>query len=329
MMTSPPAAAGAPVCEDVCARSGSGAPEAQTPARIYPLSALSSTPTFSSRDSKGPHAPPRGLEPVSSSSEFPHGAVLQLMEAMRRCWSVFGARERSLLFQSVQKELEAHGHTLPVERIRRKWNNLIVTYKRVKERSALSGGHAKTSWEYYEMMDSILGTAPCVQRGPASATLVGFASSASAAVGAEDPPSVPAVPALLPTGLQMPTQAPVPVLRKLSPKRSPEALGPVPLQAPLGSRRRRLRPLRSGPGAPAAAAVEERTALLRSFLSGQQERARVEQQQQRRSDARGRRRERAARAAAEGMGRMAAALELICSKQDTIIALLQRLADRH
>lgn len=319
MMSSTPAAAGAPVCGDVCARSGSGAPEAQTPARIYPLSV--------SRDSKGPHAPPRGLEPVSSSSEFTHGAVLQLMEAMRRCWSVFGSRERSLLFQSVQKELEAHGHTLPVERIRRKWNNLIVTYKRVKERSALSGGHAKTSWEYYEMMDSILGKAPCVQRGPASATLVGFASSASAAVRVEDPPSVSAVPALLPAGLQMPTLAPAPALCKQSPKRSPEAPGPVPLQAPLRSRRRRLRPLRSGPGAPTA--VEERTALLRSFLSGQQERARAEQQQQRRSDARGRRRERAARAAAEGMGRMAAALELICSKQDTIIALLQRLADRH
>lgn len=95
----------------------------------------------------------RGIEAVSTSSEFTHGAIVHLIEAMQRCWDVYSARERSLLFQSVQKELESHGHSLPVEKIRRKWNNLIVTYKRVKDRSLLCGGQTKTSWEYFEVRD--------------------------------------------------------------------------------------------------------------------------------------------------------------------------------
>lgn len=98
----------------------------------------------------------RGIEAVSTSSEFTHGAIVHLIEAMQRCWDVYSSRERSLLFQSVQKELESHGHSLPVEKIRRKWNNLIVTYKRVKDRSSLCGGQTKTSWEYFEVRACVM-----------------------------------------------------------------------------------------------------------------------------------------------------------------------------
>lgn len=89
-------------------------------------------------------------EAVSSSSEFTHDAIMLLIEAMAARWDLYGQRERSRLFQSVQQELEGHGYPLPVERIRRKWNNLIVTYKRVKERCR-GRGQARTSWEYYEV----------------------------------------------------------------------------------------------------------------------------------------------------------------------------------
>lgn len=90
-------------------------------------------------------------EAVSTSSEFTHRAIVHLIEAMHRCWDMYGSHERSRLFQNVQSELENLGHSLPVEKIRRKWNNLIVTYKRVKERSRLGRGQAKTSWEYFEV----------------------------------------------------------------------------------------------------------------------------------------------------------------------------------
>lgn len=76
---------------------------------------------------------------------------MYLIEAVGRRWSLYGTRERSQLFQSVQKELEEQGHCLPVEKIRRKWNNLIVTYKRVKYRGRETG-QARTSWEYFEVL---------------------------------------------------------------------------------------------------------------------------------------------------------------------------------
>lgn len=93
-------------------------------------------------------------EAVSSSSEFTHDAIMLLIEAMAARWDLYGQRERSRLFQSVQQELEGHGYPLPVERIRRKWNNLIVTYKRVKERCR-GRGQARTSWEYYEVRSEL------------------------------------------------------------------------------------------------------------------------------------------------------------------------------
>lgn len=88
--------------------------------------------------------------PPPPSSDFSSKAVLCLIDAVGRRWGLYETRERSQLFQSVQEELAAKGHFLPVERIRRKWNNLIVTYKRVKDRSRETG-HAKTSWEFFDV----------------------------------------------------------------------------------------------------------------------------------------------------------------------------------
>ncbi|XP_067285809.1 uncharacterized protein si:ch1073-357b18.4 [Pseudorasbora parva] len=321
-----------PLCEDdlAPARASPLELEPAAPALLYPISvnsALSSSALLNNRDNKVPHGV-GGIEAVSTSSEFTHDAIVHLIEAMQRCWDVYSARERSLLFQSVQKELEGHGHSLPVEKIRRKWNNLIVTYKRVKDRSLLCGGQTKTSWEYFEMMDNILGKSKFVQRGPASATLVGFATTAKAAVKSEDPAPVAAVsaPCPLPTGI-IPASSLIPPLAPPPLAPPPEAPPPPDLARPM---RRRLRPLRLGSARAAQLGpAEERSALLRSFLRAQEERAEAEDQLKRRTEARQRRRERADRAAAQAMGRMASALELICSKQDTIIALLQRLADKH
>nr|XP_040047581.1 uncharacterized protein LOC120828213 isoform X1 [Gasterosteus aculeatus aculeatus] len=92
---------------------------------------------------------------LPSGSDFSSKAVLCLIEAVGRRWGLYETRERSQLFQSVQEEMASKGHVLPVEKIRRKWNNLIVTYKRVKDRSRETG-HAKTSWEFFDLMDSTL-----------------------------------------------------------------------------------------------------------------------------------------------------------------------------
>lgn len=95
-----------------------------------------------------PSAPSEKTLP--SGSDFSSKAVLCLIEAVGRRWGLYETRERSQLFQSVQEEMASKGHALPVEKIRRKWNNLIVTYKRVKDRSRETG-HAKTSWEFFDV----------------------------------------------------------------------------------------------------------------------------------------------------------------------------------
>lgn len=87
---------------------------------------------------------------LPAGSDFSSKAVLCLIEAVGRRWGLYETRERSQLFQSVQEEMASKGHILPVEKIRRKWNNLIVTYKRVKDRSRVTG-HAKTSWEFFDV----------------------------------------------------------------------------------------------------------------------------------------------------------------------------------
>lgn len=334
-------------------------------------------------------------EAVSTSSEFTHRAIVHLIEAMHRCWDVYGSHERSRLFQKVQCELENLGHSLPVEKIRRKWNNLIVTYKRVKERSRLGRGQAKTSWEYFEvcwiswytelnhycswmlgwlwncfyvffifkflcrftqqMMDKVLGKAKINQSDPASATLVGFAATAKTAIRSEEhqPHSVSvaavASPCLLPSGLfttpsPIPTLVTSPLLCNTSPNPNPSPACSTDIFIPTASPKpaskitrqplkRRFRHLQLGSVASRFAQQQghagERTALLRNFITSHEERARLDEQRQRKKEGRERRQERTLGSMAEAMGRMATALELISSKQDTIIALLQRLSDKH
>ncbi|XP_060794947.1 uncharacterized protein si:ch1073-357b18.4 isoform X2 [Neoarius graeffei] len=307
---------------------------------------------FVSREEARKGTAARGYpEAVSTSSEFTHHAIVHLIEAMHRCWDVYGSHERSRLFQNVQHELENLGHSLPVEKIRRKWNNLIVTYKRVKERSRLGRGQAKTSWEYFEMMDKVLGKAKINQSDPASTTLVGFATTTAVRSEEDQPHSVSvaavATPCLLPSGLfttpsQIPTLVTSPMLCNTSQNPSPPCStdSSIPTVSPKPTSKitrqplkRRFRHLQLGSVASRFAQQQghagERTALLRNFITSHEERAHQDEQRQRKKDARERRQERTLGSMAEAMGRIATALELISSKQDTIIALLQRLSDKH
>lgn len=68
--------------------------------------------------------------------------------------------------------------------------------------------------------------------------------------------------------------------------------------------------------------------LHQEIMKRQEEQTFLDQVARRRIEARERRRERREVRMAESLGRIATALELLSSKQDTVIALLQRLADR-
>lgn len=73
---------------------------------------------------------------------------------------------------------------------------------------------------------------------------------------------------------------------------------------------------------------QSNTMLFQEILQRHEEQAYTDRVARRRTEAREKRRERREVRMAESLGRIATALELLSSKQDTIIALLQRLADR-
>ncbi|KAJ7992100.1 hypothetical protein DPEC_G00275050 [Dallia pectoralis] len=337
--------------------------------------------------------PPRPLPQVSP--EFSYQAIVYLIEAIGRRWSLYGTRERSQLFQSVQKELGEQGHCHPVEKIRRKWNNLIVTYKRVKYRCRETG-QARTSWEYYEMMDAMLGdtigaeatssptlgtSSPLVTGAPkmtvatesvkseqkplllpqsnliaAGSRTLTLVSPSSQPLSSPVPPPLPVYtfvrslppptpvrsPLTLPTTSERPSSWGANSTEPLQPKPTPAPAAPHPTSHVSSnlSRARLLRKKRcrfpfSSQGSSAASLMaqqhkrgEESASVHQEYLRCQEERAKEEEARCDRAEARERRREKREARMAESLGRMATALELLSSKQDTVIALLQRLAER-
>ncbi|KAK5885282.1 hypothetical protein CesoFtcFv8_019009 [Champsocephalus esox] len=387
-------------------------------------------------DQKGPPKEAMPLSPsdktLLSGSDFSSKAVLCLIEAVGRRWGLYETRERSQLFQSVQEEMASKGHLLPVEKIRRKWNNLIVTYKRVKDRSQETG-HAKTSWEFFDLMDATLcdtvgtqvinnkrnksGKAVSTQAGPlakiavkpeaAPPTIIqpngDFASSGgvdsvcqgaisgqlistAAAMPSMTTVSPPNAPELKPliisdtvaTSIHPATIVPSPSFISspcFTETASPSLLsstsntehntsryvgckaplfssGVVPFRlsnAPLCNTQNLLSLSSSFP--PTSSSLtpsishattmsmsegqsqkgnEEPSsaALSQEILQRQEEQSYLDRVAGRRVEAREKRRERREVRMAGSLGRIATALELLSSKQDTVIALLQRLADR-
>ncbi|XP_035469894.1 uncharacterized protein LOC118288189 isoform X2 [Scophthalmus maximus] len=372
---------------------------------------------------------------LPSGSDFSSKAVLCLIEAVGRRWGLYETRERSQLFQSVQEEMASKGHVLPVEKIRRKWNNLIVTYKRVKDRSRETG-HAKTSWEFFDLMDATLcdtvgtqivnnkrnkggstaSTLPCplakiaakpqlpqpttlvrpngdfALRGALESAGQGASSTAamtSVAPATINPTNAPEVKPLIvlngdivSTSIHPATIVPSPSFisspcltetastspslgssggtdlntSRFAGRTAPSfSSGVIPFRlstAPVGNSPNLLGlsssfpPMSSCLTSSAATSLpatnmtggeaqdrrgnEEQSsaALLQEILKRQEEQAYLDRVARRRVEAREKRRERREVRMAESLGRIATALELLSSKQDTVIALLQRLADR-
>ncbi|KAE8282969.1 hypothetical protein D5F01_LYC18363 [Larimichthys crocea] len=419
-----------------------------TPVLLYPVS----TDRFFTTSGDGKTylkiAPASAMPPALSEKTLPSGsdfsskAVLCLIEAVGRRWGLYETRERSQLFQSVQEEMASKGHVIPVEKIRRKWNNLIVTYKRVKDRSRETG-HAKTSWEFFDLMDATLCDTVGTQiinnkrnrAGNALSALPGPLAKIAAKPQLPQPPSIirpngdfastgvlesagqgaissqiinsTAAITSMTTSTISPTNAPdlkplivlnsdivtttvhpatiVPspsfisspcftetastspslgltsntdlnTSRYVGRKAPSFSSGVIPFRlsnAPIGSNQNLLGLSSSFPPASSCLTSSVSTSLsatttssgaerqnqkgneeqpsatlCQEILKRQEEQAYLDRVARRRVEAREKRRERREVRMAESLGRIATALELLSSKQDTVIALLQRLADR-
>ncbi|XP_067427437.1 uncharacterized protein si:ch1073-357b18.4 isoform X1 [Thunnus thynnus] len=413
-----------------------------TPVLLYPVS----TDRFFTTSGDGKTylkiAPASVMPPAPSEKTLPSGsdfsskAVLCLIEAVGRRWGLYETRERSQLFQSVQEEMASKGHVLPVEKIRRKWNNLIVTYKRVKDRSRETG-HAKTTWEFFDLMDATLcdtvgtqitnnkrtkgGSSMSALPGPLAkiaakpqvpqpttithpngdfAMTAGVESMGQVATSGQIISSTAAITSMT-TATVSPTNAPeikplivlnsdivttsihpatiVPspsfisspcftetastspslgptcntdlnTSRFVSRKAPSFSSGVVPFR--LSNTQNLLGLSSSLPPTSSCLASsistslsattttgtdgqnqtgneeQSSTTLFQEILKRQEEQAYLDRVARRRVEAREKRRERREVRMAESLGRIATALELLSSKQDTVIALLQRLADR-
>ncbi|KAM6914009.1 uncharacterized protein PEZ65_014492 [Lycodopsis pacificus] len=430
-------------CGDTACRGGGVDPTAEqladttaTPVLLYPVSTDRFFTTTEDGKTYLKIAPASAMPPAPSEKTLPSGsdfsskAVLCLIEAVGRRWGLYETRERSQLFQSVQEEMASKGHLLPVEKIRRKWNNLIVTYKRVKDRSRETG-HAKTSWEFFDLMDATLcdtvGTqivhnkrhkvsalpAPLAKiaakpQFPQPTTIIhpngdfaptgGADSAGHGATGSQVISSAPVISSMttatnapelkslivlnsdvVATSIHSATIVPSPSFIS-SPcftgtGSTPPSLGPkgnadlnasryagrkapsfspgaVPFRlgrAPLSNSHNMLGVSSSPSFPPTSSSLTSSTStsLSATSLSGsegqnrkgdatssqevlkrQEEQAYLDRVARRRVEAREKRRERREVRMAESLGRIATALELLSSKQDTVIALLQRLAER-
>ncbi|XP_035273156.1 uncharacterized protein LOC118227119 [Anguilla anguilla] len=86
--------------------------------------------------------------------EFNPRTTQLLIELTQQHWDQYKIN-KTQFYQMLHGEFLAHGYNIPAQKIRKKWNNLLVTYKRTKDRTRVSG-ETRITWEYFEALDSIL-----------------------------------------------------------------------------------------------------------------------------------------------------------------------------
>ncbi|KAK3895393.1 hypothetical protein Pcinc_000849 [Petrolisthes cinctipes] len=99
-----------------------------------------------------------------AEDDFNHNATLLLIECLRDRFHKFCStrQERNQVYKEVQEELRLYSYNLSVEKIRSKWNNLVTTYKRIKDRHK-AGSAGRRVWDYFQPIDELLG--PTMESG--------------------------------------------------------------------------------------------------------------------------------------------------------------------
>ncbi|KAG7468244.1 hypothetical protein MATL_G00140930 [Megalops atlanticus] len=108
---------------------------------------------------------------IFSTSEFNPRTTQLLIELTQVHWDHYKLN-KTQFYQMLHNEFLAHGYNISAQKIRKKWNNLLVTYKRTKSRTRLSG-EARITWEYFEALDNLLSQrvgAPLTSSGPTVST---------------------------------------------------------------------------------------------------------------------------------------------------------------
>ncbi|XP_041098201.1 uncharacterized protein si:ch1073-357b18.4 [Polyodon spathula] len=286
-----------------------------------------------------------------AAAEFNTQTTLLLIQCVSRHWDLYSATNRSQLFHTISKEFQLYGFKLSSEKLRRKWNNLIVTYKRAKERSGIAG-KPNTTWEYFQLMDNLFskkGTPPLCLPPPALLSAAAPVSKTclfpaplklAAAAPPPDPPqpalslpssSVILLPLSTPSSFSLPhhwtsVQTPWPPQSTVQTP-SPSLGSAVPAVSSTEQSPPNKRVKKAGVNLATAfltqqtEQVKKHSKMLESLLDTHENKTKVSEQRKRRCEQREKRRERREIA-------MLRALNRISSKQDLVIQLLQKLAEK-
>ncbi|XP_045594733.2 uncharacterized protein [Procambarus clarkii] len=123
--------------------------------------------------------------------EFSNEATLLLIEGIRKRYSELASNNRSRpqVYKELHEELTMHGYNFSQERIRRKWNNLLGTYKRVKKEFSPK----KPPWEYYQILSEFLPPETCTTPTQLSTTFAKIAPALSTQNHREATPSASSI----------------------------------------------------------------------------------------------------------------------------------------
>ncbi|KAK7022874.1 hypothetical protein SK128_013682 [Halocaridina rubra] len=93
---------------------------------------------------------------VSDASEgFNHSATLLFIDCVSKNKNLLKTKQSMEMFSRIRKMMAEEGFTFTEAKLRKKWYNLLVNYRRILER-ANEIGDLVLSWPYYEPMDNII-----------------------------------------------------------------------------------------------------------------------------------------------------------------------------
>ncbi|XP_068248034.1 uncharacterized protein [Palaemon carinicauda] len=98
----------------------------------------------------------KGIEHIVVGSEgFNHAATLLFIDCIKKHEDMLKMKKSSEMFFLIKKEMACEGFLFTETKLRKKWYNLLISYRRILER-ANETGDLISSWPYYEAIDNII-----------------------------------------------------------------------------------------------------------------------------------------------------------------------------
>ncbi|XP_071058147.1 uncharacterized protein [Pseudochaenichthys georgianus] len=117
------------------------------PAPVRPATSQAGTPHLASPSSRSEH--------LEATQDFTHNTILLLLDLTKTHQQVY-YHSKPGFYKILQRQFSKEGYSFSSDKICKKLNNLLTTYKRAKDRCT-STGEGNITWEYYGIMDNLFG----------------------------------------------------------------------------------------------------------------------------------------------------------------------------